>query len=156
MDPLSCIAAASTAYTALKKGFAVGKELSSMGSQLQQWSKALSDLDFAHEKASKPPMYKMFSDTQSQALEAWSAKQQATQMREELRSHISFVYGPSAWDEIVRTEARMRKEQRELVYKKQEFIDNCINCIVGILLALAGIAGLALVFYLVGKQQGKW
>tara|TARA_R100000951_G_scaffold56921_2_gene47788 strand:+ start:866 stop:1336 length:471 start_codon:yes stop_codon:yes gene_type:complete len=156
MDPLSCIAAASTAYTALKKGFAVGKELSSMGSQLQQWSKALSDLDFAHEKASKPPMYKMFSDTQSQALEAWSAKQQATQMREELRSHISFVYGPSAWDEIVRTEARMRKEQRELVYKKQEFIDNCINCIVGVLLALAGLAGLALVFYLVGKQQGKW
>ena len=156
MDPLSCIAAASTAYTALKKGFAVGKELSSMGSQLQQWSKALSDLDFAHEKASKPPMYKMFSDTQSQALEAWSAKQQATQMREELRSHISFVYGPSAWDEIVRTEARMRKEQRELVYKKQEFIDNCINWTIGILLALAGIAGLALVFYLVGKQQGKW
>mgnify|MGYP000046903189 CR=1 FL=1 len=156
MDPLSCIAAASTAYTALKKGFAVGKELSSMGTQLQQWSKALSDLDFAHEQASKPPMYKMFSDTQSQALEAWSAKQQATQMREELRSHISFVYGPSAWDEIVRTEARMRKEQRELVYKKQEFIDNCINCIVGVLLALAGLAGLALVFYLVGKQQGKW
>ena len=156
MDPLSCIAAASTAYTALKKGFAVGKELSSMGTQLQQWSKAVSDLDFVHEKASKPPMYKMSSDTQSQALEAWSAKQQATQMREELRSHISFVYGPSAWDEIVRTEARMRKEQRELVYKKQEFIDNCINWTIGILLALAGIAGLALVFYLVGKQQGKW
>jgi hypothetical protein len=156
MDPLSCIAAASTAYTALKKGFAVGKELSSMGTQLQQWSKALSDLDFAHEQASKPPMYKMFSDTQSQALEAWSAKQQATQMREELRSHISFVYGPSAWDEIVRTEARMRKEQRELVYKKQEFIDNCINWAIGILLFLSGIAGVALVFYLVGKQQGKW
>jgi hypothetical protein len=50
----------------------------------------------------------------------------------------------------------MRKEQRELVYKKQEFIDNCINWTIGILLALAGIAGLALVFYLVGKQQGKW
>ncbi len=156
MDPLSCIAAASTAYTALKKGFAVGKELSSMGTQLQQWSKAVSDLDFAHEQASKPPMYKMFSDTQSQALEAWSAKQQATQMREELRSHISFVYGPSAWDEIVRTEARMRKEQRELVYKKKEFIDNCINWTIGILLFLSGIAGIALVFYFVGKQQGKW
>ena len=135
MDPLSCIAAASTAYTALKKGFAVGKELSSMGTQLQQWSKAVSDLDCVHEKASKPPMYKMFSDTQSQALEAWSAKQQATQMREELRSHISFLYGPSAWDEIVRTEARMRKQQRELVYKKREFICNCINWTIGIPLA---------------------
>ncbi len=77
-------------------------------------------------------------------------------MRESLRSHISFVYGPSAWDEIVRTEARMRKEQREQVYKKQEFIDNCINWAVGITVALAGMAGLAFVMYLVGKSQGKW
>ena len=155
MDPLTCIAAASTAYKAIKKGFEVGKEISSMGSQLNQWSKAVSDLDYAHEKASKPPMYKMFSDTQSQALEAWACKQQAKEMREELRSYISFVHGPSAWDEIVRTEARMRKEQRELVYKKQEFIDNCINWTLGILLFLSGVAGLILVAYLVAQQQGK-
>jgi hypothetical protein len=156
MDPLTCIAAASTAYKAIKKGFEVGKEISSMGSQLNQWSKALSDLDFAHEQASKPPMYKMFSDTQSQALEAWSCKQQAKEMREELRSYISFVHGPSAWDEIVRTEAKMRKEQRELVYKKQEFFDKCVNVTVGILFALAGTAGLLLLLFYIGKQQGKF
>ena len=156
MDPLTCIAAASTAYNAIKKGFEVGKEISSMGTQLQQWSKAVSDLDYVHEKASKPPMYKMFSNTQSQALEAWSCKQQAKEMREDLRSYISFLYGPSAWDEIVRTEAKMRKEQRELVYKKQEFIDGCINWGVGLIIALAGTAGLIFVLYLIGKQQGKW
>jgi len=156
MDPITCMAAASTAYNAIKKGFAVGKEISSMGTQLQQWSKAVSDLDYVHEKASKPPMYKMFSNTQSQALEAWSFKQKAKEMREELRNHISFVYGPSAWEEIVRTEAKMRKEQRELVYKKQEFIDNCINWSVGILVALAGTAGLLFVLYLIGRQQGRW
>ena len=156
MDPITCMAAASTAYNAIKKGFAVGKEISSMGTQLQQWSKAVSDLDYVHEKASKPPMYKMFSNTQSQALEAWSFKQKAKEMREELRNHISFVYGPSAWEEIVRTEAKMRKEQRELVYKKQEFIDSCINWSVGILVALAGTAGLLFVLYLIGRQQGRW
>ena len=156
MDPLTCIAAASTAYKAIKKGFEVGKEISSMGSQLQQWSKAISDLDYAHEKASKPPMYKMFSDTQSQALEAWSCKKQAQEMREELRSYISFVHGPSAWDEIVRTEARMRKEQREQVYKKQEFIDNCINWAVGIAVLLAGAGTLIVAMYFLGVKQGKW
>jgi hypothetical protein len=156
MDPITCITAATTAYNALKKGFAVGKEITSMGNQLQQWSKAVSDLDYVHEKASKPPMYKMFSDTQSQALEAWSYKQKAKEMRDELRKHISFVYGPSAWEEIVRTEAKMRKEQRELVYKKQEFIDSCINWAVGITVALSGMVGLAFVIYLIGKQQGKW
>ena len=50
----------------------------------------------------------------------------------------------------------MRKEKREQVYKKQEFIDNCINWAVGITVALSGMAGLAFVMYLVGKSQGKW
>lgn len=156
MDPLTCIAAASTAYKAIKKGFEVGKEISSMGGQLQKWSKAISDLDYVHEKASKPPIYKMFSDTQSQALEAWSCKQQAKEMREELRSYISFVHGPSAWDEIVRTEAKMRKEQREMVYKKQEFIDALINSVLIGLFLLAGVGILIVVLYLIGAKQGKW
>jgi hypothetical protein len=50
----------------------------------------------------------------------------------------------------------MRKEQREQVYKKQEFIDNCINWGVGIIVAMAGVAGLLFVSYLIGKQQGKF
>jgi|TARA_R110000744_G_scaffold12702_4_gene37547 hypothetical protein len=156
MDPFTCIAAASTAYNSIKKGFELGREISSMGGQLQQWSKAMSDLDYAHEKASKPPMYKMFSDTQSQALEAWSCKQQAKEMREELRSYISFVHGPSAWDEIVRTEAKMRKEQREQVYKRQEFIDSLINGVLIALFLLAGVGGLITLLYFIGVQQDKW
>ena len=152
MDPLTCIAAASTAYKAIKKGFELGQEVSSMGTQLQKWSKAVSDLDFAHSKATKPPMYKMFSDTQSQAIESWACKQQAKEMRDELRNYISFVHGPSAWAEIVRTEAQMRKEQQELVYKKKELIDNCINVTIGILLFLSGAAGLIAIAYLLSKQ----
>jgi hypothetical protein len=98
----------------------------------------------------------MFSDTQSNALEIWSQKQKLKEMREELKSHISWTYGPSAWDEIVRIEAQQRKEQRELVYKKQEFIDNCINWAVGIAVALAGVGALIIVMYFLGVKQGKW
>jgi hypothetical protein len=50
----------------------------------------------------------------------------------------------------------MRKEQRELVYKKQEFFDKCVNVTVGILFALAGTAGLLLLLFYIGKQQGKF
>ena len=77
-------------------------------------------------------------------------------MREELRAHISWTYGPSAWEEIVRIEAKQRKEQRELVYKKQEFIDNCINWAVGIVVLLAGAGILILFLFFLGVQQGKW
>lgn len=156
MDPFTAMAAATTAYKGIKKAIEVGKEISSMGSTLSSWSKAVSDLDFLEQKAQKPPMYKMFSDTQSNALEIWSQKQKLKEMREELRSHISFVYGPSAWDEIVRIEAQQRKEQRQAVYNKQEALDNIINAVIIGLIILAGIGSVIVAMYLVGSKQGKW
>ena len=77
-------------------------------------------------------------------------------MREELRSHISFVYGPSAWDEIVRIEAQQRKEQRQAVYDKQEALDNLINAVIIGLIVLAGIGSVIVAMYLIGSKQGKW
>jgi flavin-dependent dehydrogenase len=156
MDPFTAMAAATTAYKGIKKAIEVGKEISSMGSTLSSWSKAVSDLDFLEQKAQKPPMYKMFSDTQSNALEIWSQKQKLKEMREELKSHISFVYGPSAWDEIVRIEAQQRKEQRQAVYDKQEALDNLINAVIIGLIVLAGIGSVIVAMYLVGSKQGKW
>ena len=67
-----------------------------------------------------------------------------------------FVYGPSAWREIVAIEAQQRKEQKELVYAKQEAIDNLINGIIITVICSIGIAIAAGVIYFVGKQQGKW
>ena len=98
----------------------------------------------------------MFSDTQSNALEIWTQKQKLKEMREELKEYISFVYGPSAWREIVAIEAQQRKEQKELVYAKQEAIDNLINGIIITVICSIGIAIAATVIYFVGKQQGKW
>jgi hypothetical protein len=156
MDPFTVMAAATTAYNGIKKAISVGKEISSMGSTLSSWSKAASDLDFLEQKSQKPPMYKMFSDTQSNALELWSQKQKLKEMREELRSHISFVYGPSAWDEIVRIEAQQRKEQRELVYKKKEALDNLINALMIGVILLAGVGAIIVAMYLIGSKQGKF
>ena len=156
IDPFTAMAAATAAFNGIKKAVAVGKDISSMGSTLSSWSKAVSDLDFLEQKAQKPPMYKMFSDTQSNALEIWTQKQKLKEMREELRSHISFVYGPSAWDEIVRIEAQQRKEQRQAVYDKQEALDNLINAAIIGLIILAGVGSVILAMYLVGAKQGKW
>ena len=156
MDPFTAMAAATSAYKGIKKAIEVGKEISSMGNTLSSWSKAVSDLDFLDQKAQKPPMYKMFSDTQSNALEIWTQKQKLKEMREELRSHISFVYGPSAWDEIVRIEAQQRKEQRDMVYAKQEAIDSMINTVIITAIMAAGIAILGGIIWFLGHQQGNW
>ena len=156
VDPFTAMATTTAAYNGIKKAISVGREISGMAGTISQWSKAVSDLDFLEEKAKNPPMYKMFSDNQSTALDIWAQKQKLKEMREELKAHISWTYGPSAWDEIVRIEAQQRKEQRELVYKKQEFIDNCINWAVGIAVALAGAGALIIVLYFIGVKQGRW
>jgi len=156
IDPFTAMAAATTAYNGIKKAVAVGRDINAMTGAVSQWSKAVSDLDFLEGKAKNPPMYKMFSDNQSSALDIWSQKQKLKEMREELKSHISWTYGPSAWDEIVRIEAQQRKEQRELVYKKQEFIDNCINLSIGVAVAIAGVGALLILMYIIGVKQGKW
>jgi len=156
MDPFTAMAAATSAYKGIKKAVEVGRDISSMGSTLSSWSKAVSDLDFLEQKAQKPPMYKMFTNTQSDALEIWTQKQKLKEMREELKEYISFVYGPSAWREIVKIEGEQRKAQRDAVYAKKEFIDSCINGAIITLIVLAGIGATIALLYMIGSQQDKW
>ena len=156
MDPFTAMAAATAAYNGIKKSVQLGREISDMSKSITTWSKAVSDLNFLEDKAKKPPMYKMFTDTQSDAIEIWAQKKKLQEMREELRSFISWNYGPKAWEEILKIEADQRKEQRDLVYAKQEFIDNCINWTVGVAAAFSGLGILFVVMYIIGANQGKW
>jgi len=159
IDPVTAIAGATAAYNGLKKMIAVGKDIHDMGSTLSQWAGAMSDLDFAHGKAENPPMFKRIfgaSAVEQTALETWGHKQKAKEMREELRSHISLFYGPSAWDEIVRIEAQMRKERREAVYKKEERKQLIIEWVAGIFLALMALATIGGIIWLTGFTKGWW
>ena len=60
------------------------------------------------------------SQIEQNALEVWGHQQKAKEMREELRSHISLFYGPSAWKEIVEIEAKMRRQRKAAVYAAEE------------------------------------
>ena len=159
IDPISAIGMASAAFSGIKSAISTGKDIQSMTSQLGKWGKAMSDLDYAHTKAENPPMFKKLfgaSTLQQNALEVWGHKQKAKEMREELRSHISLFYGPSAWDEIVHMEVQMRKEQREAVYAAEEKKEAIVNAIV-VTLAVAIAAGIfGTIIYFVGAGQGKW
>jgi len=77
-------------------------------------------------------------------------------MRKEIKDHISFVYGPSAWDEVLRIEAEQRRIRKEAAYRKQEFIDNLINWGVGLLCFAMGGMILVIAVWIVGKARGRW
>jgi len=158
IDPISAVAMATGAFNTIKSAINAGKDIQSMTTQLGKWGKAI-DLDYAHAKAEKPPMFKKLfgaSAVEQNALEVWGHKQKAKEMREELRSHISLFYGPSAWDEIVHMEVQMRKEQKEAVYAAQELKEKIINIVVGTVLTIAGIVLMGTIIYFIGKGQGKW
>jgi hypothetical protein len=150
---------ATGAFNTIKSAINAGKDIQSMGTQLGQWGKAMSDLDYAHKKAEQPPMFKkLFGSTaiQQNALEVWGHKQKAKEMREELRSYISALYGPSAWEEIVYMESQMRKEQREAVYAAQEQRERIINIVVGTVLTIAVLGFMYVIVYYIGVNQGRW
>ena len=156
LDPISCMAAASAAFSGLKKAIAVGKDITSMGNTLSTWSKAVADMDFLEQKAKKPPMYKMFTDTQASALDIWTKKQKLKEMREELRAHISWTYGPAAWNEIVAIEAQQRKAQRDAVYAQEEFRQKIIDIVIGVLILGTAVGLLALIIYYLGVKNDRW
>jgi hypothetical protein len=150
LDPVTIIGGATVAFNAIKKGIAVGKDLQDMHSQLSQWAGAMSDLGQAEKQTNNPPWWKSLSGSvEAEALEVWNAKRKAEAMREELRQHISFIYGPSAWDELVRTEAKIRKEKRDQEYRKAEIIQEIITWTVTITLLIVGIGILGFIIYLV-------
>jgi hypothetical protein len=86
----------------------------------------------------------------------WGHKTKAKELREDLRSHISLYYGPSAWDEIVRIEGQMRKKRKEEVYAIEERKQMIIEWIVGIVMAVALAALLGGITYVIGVGTGKW
>ena len=144
IDPVTAITAATTAFSMLKKGIAVGKDLQDMGGQLSKWAGAIADLDFADKQNQKPAWYKTLGGgVQAQAMEIFAAKQKAAAMRQELKDYISVMYGPSKWQEILAIEADLRKQKREHEHRQMEIKQKIIEWSAGVALFILCVGGLA-------------
>ena len=128
MDPASiglAITAASKAFTAIKNGFAIGRDIESMGKDLSRWMGALSDIDNAEKSAKNAsPLRKLFKgkEIEASAIEAFTAKKKLEAQRQELKSFINFHYGANSWNEILHMEAEIRKQRQKEIYERQESI----------------------------------
>ena len=150
IDPITAVGVATSAFNAIKKGIAVGRDLQDMGGQLSQWGKAFSDFNYAEEKSKNPPWYKFKGSDEETALQIFAQKKKMENMRKEIKAFISWNYGPSAWEEVLAIEAKMRKQRKEELKRK------IIEWTVGILVAAIGIAVMGFVLWLIGKGQGRW
>ena len=143
MDPVTAMATASAAFGALKKGFAIGRDIESMASDLSRWMGALSDLDQAEKEAKNPPIFKKLFSGQSveqEAVIAFANKQKAQQQRYELQQWISLTLGKSKWDELVRMEGQIRKRRQETLYAQRERRRKFVEIVAWVVLISAGVA----------------
>ena len=132
MDPASAMALASASFATIKKGFAIGRDVESMMSDIGRWMGALSDLDQAEKAAKHPPIVKkLFASktVEQEAMEVFAHKRKAQAQRDELKQWISLTLGKSAWDDLVATEGKIRKQRQETLYKQREkrrkFVEIC-------------------------------
>ncbi len=124
MDPITAIGIATTAYSAIKKGFEVGKEVESMAGDLGRWMNAINAVKTSHSKAKG----RRFGSVEEEALETFAAKKKAEQMENDLRNFIVGQYGVNAWQDIIRIQAELRKKQKEeqmrLAQKRDQLVYN--------------------------------
>jgi hypothetical protein len=123
IDPVTALAAATTAFNAIKKGFEVGRDIESMSGDLSRWMGSVSDIDKAGEYAKKPPLFKKLfasGSVEEEAMASFMAKKKAEDMRYQLKQIISLTRGPAAWEELLATEGAIRKKRQKMIYEQKE------------------------------------
>ena len=159
LDPVTALATASAAFGVLKKGFQVGRDLEQMAGDLGRWMSAMSDLTEAEKQAKNPPIFKKLvfkGSAEQEAMQIFAAKKKADQMREDLRNYISWTYGKSHWDELVRMEGRIRKERQETIYKQAQRRKKFIEAIaIGFLTLVFSAIVLSFVWLVYAARTGQ-
>jgi hypothetical protein len=140
VDPVTitaAVSAASSAFTAIQRGFAAARSIEDMTKDVSRWMSAVSDVDHLEKSAKNPSLFLKMTkgkSIESLALEAYTAKVQLEDQRKQLKSMISALRGPAAWAELVALEGKIRRQRQEAIYaarqRRQKIIEYCAWTIV--------------------------
>ena len=153
----AAISAATGAFNAIKKGVAVGQDIENMAGALGKWMGAVSDIKKAEEMNKKPPLFKKLfqsGSVEEEAMEIFMAKKKAEDMREQLKQIIMLTRGMGAWQELLRTEADVRKRRQKMVYDQKERQKKLLDGIlIGVLILV--LTGAVVGFIMLLQSAGK-
>jgi hypothetical protein len=153
IDPISALSIAASAVSSAKTLLAAGRDASGA---LSKFAGAVSDVNYAAEKAKNPSIFASLTGSAEQAaIDAFSA-QKLQAMKKEIETIIMFQHGPKGLEEYKDTLRKIRAQRKKTAYRKAEIKEAIILWTVGGVIVLAGVAGLAATLWLIGKQQGKW
>ena len=143
IDPITAVATATAAFNTIKSAFAAGRDVEGMAKDISRWMGAVSDIKKAEELNKKPPIFKKLfasGSVEEEAMQIFMAKKKAEDMRDQLRQIIVATRGPSAWDELIKTEGDIRKKRQQMIYAQEERRRQILEVIavIGLVLCIGG------------------
>jgi len=132
MDPITAMAVATSAFSAIKKGFAAAKDVESMAGDLSRWMGAVQSVKDGHQKAKS----RRIGTVDEEALETWAHQKKIKRMEEELRLFVIGHYGPDAWQDIIRLQGQIRKQRIAEAKQRAERAEELIMWVMIVLLVL--------------------
>ena len=111
LDPVSITAA----YTAVKKGIEVGKDITQLMSEIGSLWTAIEEVEtgYRREKQKK-------QSVEEEALDLFAAKCAAKDAEENLRNIVIATRGFKAWNDMMRMRVDLRKKRKELAAQKAQ------------------------------------
>lgn len=154
IDPITALSVAASAVSNAKTLMAAGRDATSA---LAKFAGAVSDVNYAAQKAQNPSIWKSLTGSaEAEAIEVFAAQKKIQQMQRDIETLIGYTYGQKGLEEYKDTLRRVRIQRQKTAYRKEEIQNAVITWTLGTLIVLAGVAGLALLMYVLGKNQGKW
>ena len=154
IDPITALSVAASAVSNAKTLMAAGRDATSA---LAKFAGAVSDVNYAAQKAQNPSIWKSLTGSaEAEAIEVFAAQKKMQQMQRDIETLIGYTYGQKGLEEYKDTLRRVRIQRQKTQYRKEEIKNAVITWTLGTLIVLAGVAGLALLMYVLGKNQGKW
>ena len=157
IDPITAVATATAAFNTIKNGFQMGRDVEGMAGDLGRWMGAVSDIKKAEEYNKKPPLFKKLfaaGSVEEEAMSIFMAKKKAEDMRDQLKQIITMTRGMSAWDELLKTEADIRKRRQKAIYDQEQYRRKVLEWIAIGLLAIGVTVAITFVIWLGLKNRG--
>ena len=144
-------------FNTIKKGFAVGRDIESMAGDLGRWMGAVSDIKKAEEYNKNSVLKKkkklfQAGSVEEEAMQIFMAKKKAEDMRPRIKKYYFVTRGPSAWEELLKTEADIRKKRQKALYDQEERRRRVME-IVAVCIGVAILGGFLLILIILAPKR---
>ena len=151
LDPITAVATATTAFNLIKKGIAFGNDLDTMSKSLSRWYGAVSDFNYAEQEVNNTggiSKLLMKGSIEQMALDITMNRQKIQEQEKELRTLITYAYGPTIYNEMIELRRKLRKQREKEIYRKRELrrsiVEGCLIISLIVLLGLLLVGGVYL------------